>query len=333
MSRYTVLTASDLDAATRSEETFALDVLMGLSGVTKSIPSRYFYDAKGSELFERITELPEYYPTNCEFEILRAHHEAIGAAVAGDSFNLVELGAGDARKTRVLLEAFLAKGLDFTYYPIDISESAVDDLTKALASEYPQLEAKGVVAEYFDALTWLNHGPKTRNLVLFLGSNIGNFDGPRARRFLRTLWNAMSAGDLLLTGFDLKKDPDVLLDAYNDSQGVTREFNLNLLDRMNRELGADFDREQFHHFGTYDVRSGAMASYLLSLKRQQVTIGALGRTFDFRAFEPIHVESSYKFLEEEVDELASQTGFATETVFHDSKKWFLDALWRVEKDA
>lgn len=331
MASYKVLSVSDLDTSTLSRDAFALDVLLGLSGAMKSLPSKYFYDARGSELFQRISELDEYYPTRTEFEILETHGRQIAAQMDGARFNLVELGAGDGRKTKVLLGAFLNAGLDFSYVPIDISEDAMADLTATLAVEFPRIECRGLVAEYYQALHWLNQDNTSTNLVLFLGSNIGNFNRPQARVFLRTLWNALNSGDMLLTGFDLKKDIDILLRAYNDSAGITEAFNLNLLSRINRELGGNFDLSRFEHFGTYDVFSGAMESYLLSLGRQTVRVAALDCSFEFRAYEPIHTEYSYKYLPEDAESLARETGFTAVGAFYDSKRWFCDMLWRADK--
>ena len=169
--------------------------------------------------------------------------------------------------------------------------------------------------------------------MLFLGSNIGNFDAVRARAFLRRLWGSLHENDRVLIGFDLKKDIELLLAAYDDSRGVTSAFNLNLLRRMNRELGADFDVDAFRHFGTYDVFSGAMESYLVSLEAQVVRVAALQQSFAFDAWEPVHTEYSYKYLRSDVEALADDTGFVCETRFEDARGWFLDALWRVEKGA
>ncbi len=167
--------------------------------------------------------------------------------------------------------------------------------------------------------------------MLFLGSNIGNFDRPHARGFLRRMWNALNPGDYTLIGFDLRKDIEVLLAAYNDRQGVTARFNLNLLERINRELGGHFDTRAFRHFATYNVFTGAMESYLVSLVRQTVAIDALRVAFEFHPWEPIHTEYSYKYLDEEVSALAVDTQFEAEATFHDAHHWFCDALWRVDK--
>jgi len=328
---YKVLHPKAYDAESLARERFALDVLMGLSQKNKKLPSKYFYDTRGSDLFSQITHLKEYYPTQCEFEILQKHKGSIAKLMRGKEFSVIELGAGDGRKTKVLIKEFLAAGLKFKYIPVDISESAVSGLMKTVMRTYPQLKCSGIVAEYFDALRWLSRTDTGNKLILFLGSNIGNFDLIQARVFLRTMWNALNVGDYVFTGFDLKKDFDVMLNAYNDSKGVTAAFNLNLLRRINRELGGTFDLKSFQHFSTYNVFSGAMESYIISLKHQTVEIGALNKKFFLEAFEPIHTEYSYKFLPGEIDILARETGFHAIANYYDAKKYFLDTLWQVKK--
>jgi L-histidine Nalpha-methyltransferase len=180
-------------------------------------------------------------------------------------------------------------------------------------------------------LKWLNHRHRRRNLVLFLGSSIGNFNHTRACFFLRSLWNALNHDDVVLIGFDMKKDIDLLLRAYNDSEGVTREFNLNLLCRINGELGGNFDLSKFRHFGTYNVSSGAMESYLVSQERQMVFIEAIGRSFLFEPWEPLHTEYSYKYLASDIDRLAEETGFEVKQHIYDSRNYFADSVWRVQK--
>ncbi len=204
-------------------------------------------------------------------------------------------------------------------------------LTNALNEKFPPLKTSGIVAEYFNGLKWLSNITQRRNLVLFLGSNLGNFNKARARVFLRNLWNTLNEGDYVVIGFDIKKDIELMLKAYNDSQGITAEFNLNLLRRINRELGGDFHVGKFRHYSGYDVFSGAMESYLVSLEKQSVFIKEIGQAFSFEAWEPIHTEYSYKFLETDIEELAASTGFQIEKQLFDSRQWFVDSVWRVEK--
>jgi dimethylhistidine N-methyltransferase len=313
------------------KDEFALDVLVGLSETHKSLPSKYLYDERGCELFARITQLPEYYPTGCELAILRRHANRIAGLVPDEPFHLIEFGAGSHHKVGVLIEAFLQSGHRFEYIPIDIASEAIDGLANDLKEHYPDLAMRGIVSDYFTGIKWLNSQSRRRNLVLFLGSNIGNFSRAKAHFFLRNLWNGLNDGDLVMIGFDLRKDIELLLGAYNDSEGVTAEFNLNLLRRINRELGGQFDLDKFRHFATYHVFTGAMESYLLSQVQQEVFIEEIGRSFSFRPWEPIHMEYSYKYLESDIDQLASATGFVVEEHLYDEKHYFVDTIWRVKK--
>lgn len=327
---YRVLKPADL-AAAHGMRAFALDVLNGLSETPKRLSSRWIYDEHGSELFSRICELEEYYPTRCEAEILRNHTADILKRAGVDALDIVDLGAGDGRKTNIVLERALKQVKDVRYVPIDISESAMSGLVKATAEKFPKLKLGGIVAEYFDGLHWLSNTDERKNLVLFLGSNIGNFNKVQARVFLRQLWEALNHGDQVLIGFDLKKDIELLLAAYNDREGVTAAFNKNLLKRINRELGGNFDMAAYRHYATYDVFTGAMESYIVSLKAQTVTIKDLQSTFEFDEWEPIHTEYSYKYLQKDIDALAGSTGFKIIEQYYDNNGWFTDSLWQVEK--
>ena len=327
---YQVLQAQDVQIS-ESHEAFALDVLTGLSQTPKSLPSKYFYDEEGSKLFQQIMELPEYYLTQCETEILHSKKEEISRLIKGSRFNLVELGAGDGRKTKILLEHFMKAGLDFRYVPIDICEATVEGLIGGLNRHSPHLPIKGLVADYCHGLKWLSNTNGHRNVVLFLGSSIGNFSYSEAREFLLGLWNALEDGDYLLIGFDMKKDIQLLKQAYNDPQDVTARFNLNLLHRINRELGGNFEVDQFQHYSTYNALSGAMESYLISRQEQVVDIEALNQSFSFEAWEPVHTEYSYKYLESDITSLAEETGFTIVTQLMDSKNYFVDSVWQVSK--
>jgi len=331
---YTLLRADDPDGREQLRESFALDVLMGLSSSPKHLASKYFYDEIGSALFNRITRLPEYYLTACEQEILTARGDDLASLLAGEPLNLVELGPGEGWKTETVVEALLSRRVDFRYLPVDISRSALEGLTAGLGRRFPDLTIEGLVADYFSGLRWLSRQPdRNRTCVLLLGSNIGNFSRAEARTFLRSLWNSLRDGDLALIGFDLKKDIDIMLAAYNDSRGVTRDFNLNLLHRINRELSGDFDVDRFRFFSTYDVFGGSMNSYLVSLAEQSVFVGAVGQRFHFRPWEPIRTEYSYKYLESDIESLAAETGFRVERQFYDARRFFADSLWRVVKEA
>ena len=330
-SKYTVLRQPSENDEADFKNQFMLDVLMGFSATEKHLSSKYFYDSKGSRLFSQIMDAPEYYPSNCEHQILSSHKKQIAQHLSNQEFNFVELGAGDARKTKTLLKEFVDQGLNFKYLPIDISEEAILQLSELLDKELPDLSYHGVVGEYQEGLQWIHQNTTGTNVIFFLGSNIGNFDRTQAIVFLRTIWNTMNSGEFLFTGFDLKKDIDVLLSAYNDSEGVTRQFNLNVLERINNELGGRFDVSKFQHFGTYNPLKGAMESYLISLEDQDVYIDALAKEFHFKAFESIHMEYSYKYLPSDIDFLAKETGFKIVETFLDDKGYFADSLWQARK--
>ncbi len=329
----TVRVLDPTDQQVKQDETaaFLLDVLVGLSSTRKYLPSKYLYDKEGSRLFDEITELEEYYPTNCEIDAMTINRDGIARLAKGEPFNLIEFGPGNGLKTSILIENFLDQKLDFKYFPIDISQKAIDDLLKHMGSTFPELELNALVTDYFTGINWLNNQYQRKNVVLFLGSNIGNFTHNSARFFMRNLWNCLNNGDMVLTGFDLKKDIELLLQAYNDSKGITAAFNVNILYRINRELGGQFDPAKFRHFGTYDVFSGAMESYLVSLEEQEVFIEEIGRSFTFHPWEPIHIEYSYKYLISDIDKIAHETGYEVLNHFFDSKRYFVDSMWRVKK--
>jgi dimethylhistidine N-methyltransferase len=319
-------TANNEKRTTNNE--LAAHVLDGLSRQPRELSSMYFYDETGSQLFQQIMELPEYYPTRTEFGLLTRHRAAISQALApadGQPFTLLELGAGDGLKTKILLRELLEAATPFTYAPVDISPTALEGLAASLRAELPALQVAPLTAEYTAALATLRAQPG-RKAVLFLGSNIGNFlPGPR-QQFLAALAAQLGPDDRLLIGFDLRKDPRQIRAAYDDAQGVTAAFNLNLLTRLNRELGADFDLAAWEHFADYDPLNGAMRSYLLSRRAQQVQVPALGRTFAFAAWEAIHTENSYKFTLPQIEELAAAVGLRVQQVFQDEQQWFADVL-------
>lgn len=226
---------------------FADDVRNGLSAEPKHLSSKYFYDDEGSRLFREIMKLPEYYLTRAEFEIFERQTAEISAAfnVSDSAFDLIELGAGDGTKTAVLIDSFLKHNAEFTYMPIDISVEAQNALRLKFRAKFPRLSIETQTGDYFRILEDLQSNNGRRKIILFLGSNIGNFNQTQAEDFFKSLRAVMNDEDLLLVGFDLQKDPHVILDAYDDSKGVTAAFNLNLLERINRELGGDFDLANF----------------------------------------------------------------------------------------
>lgn len=311
---------------------FAFDVLVGLSESPKHIPSKYLYDDQGSDYFQQIMRLDAYYATRCEYEIFETHAEKILEPILNRPTNIVDLGAGDGAKTSFLLRYLQQRKADVRYVPVDISEGAMQTLVQNITKDIPGLEIRGLVATYDDALNWLAQEETDRcNFTLFLGSNVGNFPRAYGRAFLRRVWSTLKAEDYLLVGFDLKKDIELLLRAYNDEKGITSAFNLNLLTRMNRELGAEFDVSQFRHFGTYNVFTGAMESYLVSLAEQRVWIGKLHQEFEFKPWEPVQTEYSYKYLDSDIECLAEDTGFSVDARFYDSRQYFTSCRWKVEK--
>jgi dimethylhistidine N-methyltransferase len=312
-------------------EQMALDLLKGFSSNPKYMSSMYLYDDEGSRLFSKIMEQEEYYPTNCEYQTLNLARKEI-ADTLPNKLSVVELGAGDGKKMDLLLQELVEKKIEFEYIPVDISRQALLDLEKNLGSQLDPIPTTAIVGEYFDAIEWISQNRAGPKLIMFLGGNIGNFDRPSAITFLRVLWNACNHGDYLISGFDLKKDIGTMTRAYNDENGVTRAFNLNLLTRLNHELGAEFKLDQFEHYGFYNPTLGGMESYLISLKDQEVYVAELQKTFQFRAYEPIHLEYSYKYLKDEINSLANDTGYAVVEHFTDEKSYFVDSFWRVEKE-
>ncbi len=299
---------------------FAAHVAQGLCRAPKALSSMYFYDEAGSQLFQQIMGLPEYYPTRAEYGIFAAHGPAIAAALdpaeAPGPFALVELGAGDGLKTKLLLHELLATADDFTYVPVDISPSALEGLAASLAAELPALRTTPIATDYATALAQLAARPG-RKAVLFLGSNIGNFAPTDRAAFLAQLAAPLGALDRLLIGFDLQKDPRRIRAAYDDAQGVTAAFNLNLLARIKRELGADFDLAHWQHYTDYDPLTGAVRSFLVSTRAQAVRVEALEQTFPFAAWEVIHTENSYKFTLPQVAGLAAAASLRVVDTFTD----------------
>lgn len=309
---------------------FAIDVLTGLCASPKNLSAKYFYDDIGSEIFQTITQHQDYYPTRTEFEILNTIKDQLPEMIGEQEIDIIELGAGDGHKSKLIIDGFLNATCKVNFYPIDISEKAMVMLRESIPP-HPNLTIHGVVAEYFEGLRLVRKKSTNKQLVLFLGSNIGNFDRVQNQGFLRNLWMSLNASDHVLLGFDLKKDVGVLTAAYNDSCGHTKEFNLNLLSRINKELGGDFDIDKFQHFGVYSPILGAMESYVLATESQDVFISALQRSFHFDAYEPIHLEYSFKFLKSDIDFLSKKTGFNVKAHYSDPKEYFVDSLWQVNK--
>lgn len=307
---------------------FLEDVVAGLTSEPKRLQSKYFYDAEGDRLFQQIMNCPEYYLTNCEMEIFTRQTNSLAAAMleGGQPFDLIELGAGDATKSSHLLKNLLNQQADFTYVPIDISGHVISSLNATLPLSLPGLKIKGLNGEYFDMLEKAAKLSDSRKVVLFMGANIGNMPVADATAFCNELRKHLNPGDMVIMGFDLKKDPETILAAYNDSQGITKRFNLNLLTRINRELGADFDAGSFHHYAMYDPETGSCKSYLVSLKDQDVHIPDT-ELIHFNKNEYVFMEISQKYTPEQVTQFAQKADFKTVNNFFDSKNWFVDTVW------
>ena len=312
-----------------SANRFANDIRDGLSATLKSIPSKYFYDDQGSMLFQKITRHDDYYLTSAEYSILNSIKGELASTIASDEIDIIELGVGDGHKTGLIIDGFIQNGTKVNFYPIDISEKAMQQLEKGM-TQHDLLTIHGIIAEYFSGLSYVRQHSNNHQLVLFLGSNIGNFSKQQSKEFLLHVKEILNEGDYVLIGFDLKKDILTLLRAYNDEANYTAEFNLNLLTRINRELDGEFDPEQFRHYGNYNAVLGAMESFLISNKQQDVFIGKLDQTFSFDEFEPIHLEYSFKYLAADINDLCHYTGFNGVKHFADSENRFIDALWQIQ---
>ncbi len=329
------------------------DVREGLTAAPKSLPSRLLYDAAGSAIFEEITRLPEYYLTRTEEALFAAHaDEMISRAAhparadhahpvraepveapadpvhpAPHDLVIVELGAGSGRKTKLLLRAVLARQCRALFVPLDVSRAALDECAGSLSRELPHLDIEPIEGRYRAAVDVLRRKPG-RKLVLWIGSSIGNYEPPDSIALLRDVRSALAPGDALLLGTDLRKSPELLVPAYDDAAGVTARFNLNLLARLNRELGADFDLSRFKHVALWNERASRMESYLESLEDQIVRLSRLDLTVAFTRGERLHTENSYKFTLEMVDAQLSESGFAREKTWTDANGWFAEHLAR-----
>jgi L-histidine Nalpha-methyltransferase len=307
---------------------FSEDVLTGLRSVPKYLQSKYFYDKKGDALFQKIMHCDEYYLTNCELEIFSTQTTKIADIIIDQhqNFDVVELGPGDALKSLYLLKELVYKNAIATYFPVDISNNIINLLHKELPKKLPKLSIHGLNGEYLTMLTSAKKISDRIKLVLFLGSNIGNMSKDEIPAFCRELRSQLSAGDMVLIGIDLVKNPRQVLAAYNDKKGYTRKFNLNLLKRINKELHANFTISAFEHYATYDPLSGACRSFLVSLQKQQVSIE--GTLINFAKDETIYMEISQKYTVPQTDEIALQNGFIPVAHFFDKNEWFADVVWK-----
>ena len=307
------------------------EVRTGLVKTPKQLSSRFLYDAEGSRIFGEIMRSPEYYLTRSEYEILETHGaDLVHLFTAGTpAIDLVELGAGDGLKTKLLLEQLQATQALNSYIPVDISTEALAGLVDDIQQQWPAMPVRPQCTDYLTALDQLaSNKQSARQVVLFLGSSIGNFRPSETLNFYRNLSNRLRPGDLVLTGFDLQKHPAVVHAAYNDQQGLTKAFNLNLLRRINRELQANFDLSAFDHYECYNPERGEARSYLVSQKAQLVHIPALDMTVSFACGEIIYTEISRKFKPGQIEELAQRTGFSIKASFTDSNGYFIDVVFQ-----
>jgi L-histidine N-alpha-methyltransferase len=320
----------------REFEEFANDVAMCLASESKYLSPKYLYDKVGSQLFEQICLQPEYYLTRTEASILHKYAPVISKLV-GSNIKIIELGSGSSSKTAILLSHFSSQEKRIYYFPIDISSSTLTESIRRLKAQFPNASIVGIRSDYNNGIDRAatecmateknnnNNIPYTK-LVLFLGSSIGNFELIEARSFLRSVRQKLHTSDFLLVGFDLQKDESVLNAAYNDKAGITAKFNLNLLARINRELGGNFELGKFEHCAFYSREQHRIEMHLVSKTDQRLYIRALDKTFSLRKGESIHTENSYKYSLNQIAALAEDCGFRIEKSFTDKKRWFDLAL-------
>ena len=302
---------------------FEREVQEGLTDFPKHLSSKYFYDEIGDKLFQDIMKMPTYYLTSAEYNILLDHKREI-AELFNDkgNFDLIELGAGDGHKTKIILKELVGQKSQFTYIPIDISTNALQQLTDSIKTEIPQLEIEGFQGSYFEALADLSKSNTNRKIILFLGSNIGNFNHEQAIKFLQKINHLMEGDDLLFLGADQKKNPQTILDAYNDQEGITAAFNKNILQRINTDLNGDFDLDAFLHWEVYNPETGAAKSYLVSKNAQTVHLKKLDLAIDFKAWETIYTEVSQKYDDKMIHWLAKEAGLRIHGTFENQGKTF-----------
>lgn len=309
-------------------DTFKYDVDKGLSLNPKRLPSKYFYDQKGDALFVKIMNMPEYYLTRCELDIFKNKTQQLIEALnlkPKQYFELIELGAGDGLKTKELLKRLESQNFNFDYFPIDISSNILNHLKEDLELTLPKVSVKPRQGDYFDVLETFKQN-KNPKVILFLGSNIGNMSDAQASQFIYNLGRNLQKGDTLLLGVDLIKPKEIVLPAYNDQQGITAAFNLNLLHRINKELGGSFNLKQFIHQPEYNEQEGIAKSYIVSTTKQTVEIKAIGKHFDFLEGEKIHTEISRKYNDKLIQKIISPTDFRLKTKIMDSKSYFADYI-------
>ena len=309
---------------------FEKEVHEGLTSFPKYLSSKWFYDKKGDKLFQDIMAMPEYYLTNCEYNIMERYAQELANAFENDKgFDLIELGAGDGKKTKLLLKQLVQDDINFNYLPIDISQNALDSLEENLIKEMPRVNVKTQQGTYFEVLENISEYKTRKKVILVLGSNIGNLLHPQAIDFLQKLKNVMSKDDMLFMGFDQKKNPQTILDAYNDKAGITEAFNKNILHRINDEMDANFNPDQFLHWEVYDPESGTAKSYLVSKIKQDVQLKTLQLEVNFKQWESIHTEISQKYDDDIVNWLAEESGLNVHQQYTDDKNYYKNYIFKI----
>lgn len=307
---------------------FSEDVSRGLNSEVKYLLPKYFYDKRGSELFEQICGTEEYYPTRTETEILKKLSGIISERNSGRKL-LVELGSGSSVKTEYLIRSFLNNRSSFIYVPIDVSDIIIES-SKILTDKYPGLKVDAIISFYEEGMDFIVHKNNSPKLMLFLGSSIGNFSRDDRTDFMKMLKKYMNEDDRLLIGFDMIKDKDILEKAYNDSKGITAEFNLNILQRINKELDGNFDPAEFGHVAFYNERMSRIEMHLKARSQMTVDINATGEKISFEKGEMIHTENSYKFNKQMINELAEETGLEFSDYYTDEKNYFSICTFKIK---
>ena len=304
----------------KNQKTFAEEIALSLKHEPKAISPKYFYDNLGSELFDRICKLPEYYPYSCESSILKKIAENLTPHLTSD-IRLVELGSGSSTKTRLLINALLKNQEHVEYFPIDISDVLIES-AKKLCNDYKTLQVTGIIDTYENGLDFIKHYDNKPNLITFLGSSFGNFNEEDGNNFLKKVHDLMKSTDYFLIGLDMEKDSDILFKAYNDTKGLTAKFNLNVLKRINNELDADFRISKFAHKAYYNESKGRIEMYLRSLSNQTVNITKAGISIQLSENELIHTENSHKFTISQIDSMFDKVGLDIVQIWFDTRKYF-----------
>lgn len=304
----------------QKKKSFAEDVKSGLLDPVKGLHPKYFYDAKGSDLFEKICETPEYYVTRTEAAILEKYSNEI-AELNEDKTVVVELGSGSSVKTRYIINSFIDHNGRLDYIPIDVSEILIES-SQVLINDYDKLHITGIISEYEEGMEMVNVVTSHPKLVIFLGSSIGNFTRDEARSLVQEISNNMNGNDNFLIGFDLRKDIKILNGAYNDKQGLTAEFNLNILKRINDELGGEFDPAKFEHYAYFNEKESRVEMHLVSKEDHDVLVKGISETIHFKKGETIHTENSYKFTDEMISDIAASAGLKVSHTWKDDNNYF-----------